>query len=274
MKKRMIATIMALMIMGTSLTAYAAPKEMEDGTIFDAEYYAQNNPDVVAALGKSESAMWQHYKQYGRAEGRKAYEGDEAAKATATASTSGSGERSALARSTKTAENDAVAAGTKLVLPFGAMPSSGTTASGINWASSWYLHYTCAWTRIYDAYSGVPYVVEEVLKGEALSECMNGNMDPQGIEMYLDFGLFTDYVDQLKAKGVIPQSYQLPKTYYTITKTGGTYSSGVYTKPYITTDCPEALGEYNREMNYMNGTNNQPAQAPRNYTPKYLREQQ
>ena len=91
--------------------------------------------------------------------------------------------------------------------------------------------------------------------------------------MYLDFGFFTEYLDQLKSKGVVPQSYQLPKTYYTITSTGGKYSEGVYTMPYITTDCPEAMGEYNRVMNYRNGTNNQPAQAPAHYTPKYQREQ-
>ncbi|MBQ9334120.1 MAG: hypothetical protein IJS12_07300 [Lachnospiraceae bacterium] len=133
MKRRMIAAVVATMIMGTSLTAYAAPKKMEDGTMFDADYYAQNNPDVVAALGKSESALWNHYVQYGRAEGRKASENDEAAMATAVAQTSDN--RSELTKSTRTADNDAVAAGTKLVLPFGAMSSSGTTASGIHTGS-------------------------------------------------------------------------------------------------------------------------------------------
>ncbi|WP_024864581.1 hypothetical protein [Butyrivibrio sp. FCS014] len=50
--------------------AYATPKEMPDGTMFDAEYYASAYPDVVAALGNSEAALWQHYMQYGKAEGR------------------------------------------------------------------------------------------------------------------------------------------------------------------------------------------------------------
>lgn len=75
MKKRIMALIMAMSIMtGSGLTAYAAPVRMADGTIFDAEYYAQNNLDVVAALGTDADVLYQHYQNYGRAEGRKAYD--------------------------------------------------------------------------------------------------------------------------------------------------------------------------------------------------------
>lgn len=37
---------------------------------FDATYYAQNNPDVTAALGTDADVLYQHYIKYGKAEGR------------------------------------------------------------------------------------------------------------------------------------------------------------------------------------------------------------
>lgn len=44
--KRSIITVLTIAaIVGSSLTAYAAPVVMPDGTTFDAEYYAANNPD-------------------------------------------------------------------------------------------------------------------------------------------------------------------------------------------------------------------------------------
>lgn len=51
----------------------AAPKQMPDGQIFDAEYYAVNNPDVVKVFGTSESMLYQHYVSYGKKEGRRPY---------------------------------------------------------------------------------------------------------------------------------------------------------------------------------------------------------
>ena len=39
---------------------------------FDAEFYAANNSDVVAALGSGADALYNHYVTYGKAEGRKA----------------------------------------------------------------------------------------------------------------------------------------------------------------------------------------------------------
>ena len=41
-----------------------------DNILFDASYYASNNPDVVNALGSSPSALRTHYNNYGKAEGR------------------------------------------------------------------------------------------------------------------------------------------------------------------------------------------------------------
>ena len=74
MKKRIVAIMVMLTLMlGSTMTVFAAPKTMPDGTIFDAEFYASQNPDVVKAFGTKESSLYNHYKKYGRAEGRLAY---------------------------------------------------------------------------------------------------------------------------------------------------------------------------------------------------------
>ncbi len=74
-KVRIIVSVLLPMIIviNASIPAYAVPKTMPDGTVFDAEYYAQNNPDVVAALGNSEEALYAHYVNFGKSEGRKPY---------------------------------------------------------------------------------------------------------------------------------------------------------------------------------------------------------
>ncbi len=59
----------------------AAKKEAEIPDWFDATYYANNNPDVVSAVGNSKTALYDHYKNHGKSEGRAAYEGDPNAKA-------------------------------------------------------------------------------------------------------------------------------------------------------------------------------------------------
>ena len=70
--KRGIITVLTIAaIAGSSLTAYAAPAVMPDGTTFDAEFYAANNPDVVAVYGTDAAALYQHYVDHGKAEGRK-----------------------------------------------------------------------------------------------------------------------------------------------------------------------------------------------------------
>lgn len=45
-------------------------KPLEDGTFFDAAYYAANYPDVAAAFGTDETALYNHYVSYGKSEGR------------------------------------------------------------------------------------------------------------------------------------------------------------------------------------------------------------
>ncbi len=75
MKNRILKTVVAIsmsvLLFGT--TAFAAPKTMPDGSVFDSDYYAQQNPDVVAVMGTDESALYQHYKVYGQKEGRLPY---------------------------------------------------------------------------------------------------------------------------------------------------------------------------------------------------------
>lgn len=88
--KRFLALLTATIVLSSSMTVFAAPKEIEvngEKFTFDAEFYANNNPDVVAALGNSADAMLQHYVQYGRSEGRAAYDGAKAATTTATTET-------------------------------------------------------------------------------------------------------------------------------------------------------------------------------------------
>lgn len=69
-KKLMILAAAMILALGCSMTVCAQPRTMSDGTVFDAEYYAQANPDVVKAFGTSSSMLYQHYVQFGKAEGR------------------------------------------------------------------------------------------------------------------------------------------------------------------------------------------------------------
>ena len=46
------------LVFGSSVTVLAAPKTMEDGTVFDAEFYAQTYPDVADGLGTDEKALY------------------------------------------------------------------------------------------------------------------------------------------------------------------------------------------------------------------------
>lgn len=71
MKKKwvMIGLLTAAMLQ-TSMTAFAAPKQMSDGTVFDAAYYASSYPDVKAVVGTNEQNLYMHYKMFGKNEGR------------------------------------------------------------------------------------------------------------------------------------------------------------------------------------------------------------
>lgn len=71
MKRKMIAMgVMMLLGLSLKMTAYAQPKTMTDGNVFDAEFYAETYPDVREALGNDETALYNHYVQYGKSEGR------------------------------------------------------------------------------------------------------------------------------------------------------------------------------------------------------------
>ncbi|MCR4991045.1 MAG: SGNH/GDSL hydrolase family protein [Lachnospiraceae bacterium] len=73
-----LATLIAVTVSVTALniTSLAAPVVMPDGSFFDAEYYAANNPDVVAAYGSDNADfMYEHYITYGKKEGRLPYAG-------------------------------------------------------------------------------------------------------------------------------------------------------------------------------------------------------
>ena len=52
------------------MTVFASPVTMPDGGIFDPEYYALHNPDVVLTVGIDDNALYQHYKNFGIKEGR------------------------------------------------------------------------------------------------------------------------------------------------------------------------------------------------------------
>lgn len=72
-----VASVMVSVIIGISAPAmqmHASPKAMSDGGVFDAAYYAQQNPDVASAIGTDEETLYLHYKLYGEKEGRLPYD--------------------------------------------------------------------------------------------------------------------------------------------------------------------------------------------------------
>lgn len=73
MKQKFLFLATLIIALSTwSMSVDAAPKTMPDGTVFDAEYYAETYPDVAKAIGTDETSLYNHYVQYGKAEGRKA----------------------------------------------------------------------------------------------------------------------------------------------------------------------------------------------------------
>ena len=56
-----------------SIKAQAAPVKQADGNYFDAAFYAQQNPDVVAVFGNKSDMLYAHYVYFGKAEGRLPY---------------------------------------------------------------------------------------------------------------------------------------------------------------------------------------------------------
>jgi len=71
MKKRIVTFMMAMvMVAGNGATVHASPERMEDGTLFDSDYYAETYPDLMHTFGRNTKKLYQHYKKYGKAEGR------------------------------------------------------------------------------------------------------------------------------------------------------------------------------------------------------------
>lgn len=72
--RRLAAIIVPfLMIVSCGLPALAAPQAMPDGQIFDPAFYGAMYPDVVSVMGTDPAALYQHYVQYGKKEGRLPY---------------------------------------------------------------------------------------------------------------------------------------------------------------------------------------------------------
>lgn len=57
----------------SGITASAAPVATGDGNVFDADYYADNNPDVETAYGRDFNLLYQHFITFGAQEGRLPY---------------------------------------------------------------------------------------------------------------------------------------------------------------------------------------------------------
>ncbi|GFI24226.1 hypothetical protein IMSAGC011_03022 [Lachnospiraceae bacterium] len=71
MKKKTAIFMMAIvMVAGSDATVHASPERMSDGTLFDSDYYAETYPDLMQVFGRDTGKLYQHYKNYGKAEGR------------------------------------------------------------------------------------------------------------------------------------------------------------------------------------------------------------
>ena len=89
MKARIwLSTIISVLVLGSSITAFAQPKTMADGNIFDAEFYAETYEDVKEAIGEDEEALYQHYLEHGKKEGRLPYDEADVSKSNTTKSKS------------------------------------------------------------------------------------------------------------------------------------------------------------------------------------------
>ena len=73
---RLVVSLMLTLIIssGISLKTYAAPKQMPDGNLFDAQFYAETYPDIAAVLGTDETVLYNHYVLCGSLEGRIPYQ--------------------------------------------------------------------------------------------------------------------------------------------------------------------------------------------------------
>ncbi len=139
-------------------------------------------------------------------------------------------------------------------------------------AASIYMTRNNAWMVIYDLASG--YIPQDQYVNTYAKFINSGCYSPEATQMFLDFGYETNSIDFLKSMGYIPSDYCLPKTFYSIKKTGGTYKVGSTNCPFIITECPEAMYLYNTTMVSMGFLESNPYSFDiYEYTPKYIREQ-
>ena len=74
--RRSLMILMASFFLAIAVPGYAlkaAPVPMADGGLFDAQFYAQAYPDVVAVFGTDANWLYLHYVLAGKAEGRLPY---------------------------------------------------------------------------------------------------------------------------------------------------------------------------------------------------------
>jgi len=69
-----LSAVISVLVLGSSITAFAQKKTMADGNIFDAEFYAETYEDVKEAIGEDEEALYLHYLEHGKEEGRLPYD--------------------------------------------------------------------------------------------------------------------------------------------------------------------------------------------------------
>lgn len=119
----------------TPANAAATVQVMEDGTLFDAQFYAQRYPDVTEYYKTSDPAvMYRHYQEFGRNEGRLPYAGAKVQPVkqedgTSAAGTSDSKAPAAGAADPKTQATEVPAAGTPAQqTPATEAPAAGTPA--------------------------------------------------------------------------------------------------------------------------------------------------
>ena len=67
------ASVFIISVLAYAQAACAAPVQMADGGLFDAQYYAESNPDVVSVFGTDPNYLYLHYVVCGKAEGRLPY---------------------------------------------------------------------------------------------------------------------------------------------------------------------------------------------------------
>lgn len=76
MKKKICSLLLAAAsvvagVFAVSISSSAAPVILPDGSVFDAEYYAEKYSDVQAVFGNDFLALYNHYVLFGKNEGRK-----------------------------------------------------------------------------------------------------------------------------------------------------------------------------------------------------------